>query len=215
MATLESLREQPRWFYPTLFSALISAGVNFFLIQRVGLDSLVKAVAQNESGFDQEALAQSALAHEGQILFFQSAATFLSSFLIALLTAKVLWLLLTLFGYGLPFKKTLAVVAHANMLSVILRETMIALTATIIQAPGAFDLSNPLATNAAFFLHPASPILSRVLVSLDLITLLNIGLLVIGLTKVAPMLSHKTASMTVIIPWVAYVGVTLLIPALA
>jgi hypothetical protein len=215
VATLESLREQPRWFYPTLFSAVISAVVNLYLIQRVGLSSLINAVAQAETVFDQEALAQNALAHRGQILFFQSAATFFSSFLIALLTAKVLWLLLTLFGYDLPFKKTLAVVAHANMLSVILREGMIAAAATIIQDPGALDLKNPLATNVAFFLHPTSPILFRILASLDLITLVNIGLLVIGLTKVAPKLSLRSASMTVVIPWVIYVGATLLIPVVA
>ena len=215
VATLESLREQPRWFFPTLLSALISAAVNLYLIKRVGLSSLINAVAQTETAFNQEALAQNALAHSGQILFFQSAATFFSLFLIALLTAKVLWLLITLFGYDLPFKKTLAVVAHANMLSVILREGMIALAATIIQNPGALDLKNPLATNAAFFLRPTSSVLSRILVSLDLITLLNIGLLVIGLTKVAPKLSLRAASMTVVIPWVTFVGATLLIPVLA
>ena len=212
VATLESLREHPRWFFPTLFSALISAAVNLYLIQRVGLGSLINAAAQAETAFDQEALAQNALAHSGQILFFQCAATVFSSFFVALLTAKVLWLLITLFGYDLLFKRTLAVVAHANMLAVILREGMTALAATIIQNPRALDLKNPLATNVTFFLHPTSLVLSRILVSLDLITLLNIGLLVLGLAKVAPRLSLRAASMTVVIPWVMYVGATLLIP---
>jgi hypothetical protein len=215
VATLDSLREQPRWFYPILLSALISAAVNLYLIQRVGLGPLINAVAQAETAIDQESLVQNAMSHRHQILFFQSAATFAGAFVIAFMTAKVLWLLLTLFGYDIPFKKTLAVVAHANMLSVILRESMIALAATIIRDPGAFDLRNPLATNAAFFLRPTSTVLFRILVSLDMITVMNIGLLVIGLTKVAPKLSVRAASMTVIIPWVTYVGATLLIPALA
>ncbi len=215
VATLESLREQPRWFYPTLCAALISATVNLYLIRRIGLNSLINAIVQTETAFDREGLAQNALAHGNQILFFQSAATFLGSFLVALLTAKVLWLLLTLLGRDLPFKKTLAVVAHANMLSVVLREGMIVLSVSIIQNPQAFDLKNPLATNAAFFLHPSSPVFSRFLAALDLITALNLGLLIIGLTKIAPKLSLRMASITVILPWTAYVGATLLIPMLA
>jgi hypothetical protein len=211
VTTLESLREQPRWFIPTLFSALISAAANLYFMQRVGLSSLINAVVQTNAGFDREALAQNALAHKGQILFFQSTATFVSPFLVALLTAKVLWLVHTLLGYDLPFKKTLAVVAHANMLSVILRVGMTALAVAMIRDPGALNLKNPLATNAAFFLHSTSPVLSRILASLDLITLLNIGILVLGLTKVAPRLSVKAAAMTVIVPWVVYEGATLLI----
>jgi hypothetical protein len=215
LATLASLQEQPRWFYPTLFAALISAAVNLYVVKRIGLNSLVGAIVQVETTLDREALAQNALAHAGQILFFQSIATFLGSFLVALLTAKVLWLLLTLLGQDLPFKKALAVVAHANMLAVVLREGMIALSVSIIRNPQAFDLKNPLATNAAFFLHPTSPVFSRFLAAFDLITTLNLGLLIIGLTKIAPKLSLRMASITVILPWTAYVGATLLIPMLA
>jgi hypothetical protein len=76
-----------------------------------------------------------------------------------------------------------------------------------------FDLRNPLATNLAFFLRPSSPVALRILSALDVITLVTIVLLIVGLTKVCDRLSARAALMVVVIPWMAYVGATLLIPS--
>jgi len=212
LGTLDSLRERPRWIYAVLLSAIISVAANSYIIERIGFVRLIESTFRAKAVIDPQGAMENALAHKGQILCFQAIATFVSPFFIALVTATVLWLLLTLFGHDLPFKKSLAVVAHANMLSIILRECMIVLTASIIRDAGAFNLRNPLATNIAFFLHPASPSLFRALASLDVITFMNMALLITGLTRVCARLSVKAASMIVVIPWAIYVGATLLIP---
>jgi hypothetical protein len=127
--------------------------------------------------------------------------------------AKTISLVLTLCGQDIPFKNILAAVAYVVALSVIVRQCLLALTATLIRDLSTFDLRNPLATNPAFFLQPTSPVAQRLLSSLDVITIVTIGLLIVGLTKVCDRLSRRAASLAVIIPWMTYVGVTLLIPS--
>jgi hypothetical protein len=214
MATLDSLRERPRWLFPVLLSAIISVAANFYVIERVGLVQMIEAASQSNAIMDPQAAVQNVLAHRDRILCLQAVFTFVNSFLVALVTAKVLWLLATLFGYDIPFKKTLAVVAHANMLSVVIRECMIVLTAAIIRDVHTFDLRNPLATNIAFFLPSTSPAEFRILASLDVITFMYAALLISGLTKVCAKLSLRAASMMVFFPWAIYVGATLFVPSL-
>lgn len=214
VATLESLRDRPQWLIPVLLSATLCVAVNFYVIRRIGLVRLINAAAQAKAVIDPQAAIQNALAHRSEILTFQALTTFVSSFVTVLVIAKVLWLLLTLFGWDILFKKILGIVAHVKLLSVVIRECMLALTVTLIRDLNTLDLRNPLATNPAFFFRPTSPAAYRTLSSLDVITLMEISLLIVGLTKVCPRLSLWAASLLVVIPWTIYVGATLLLPFL-
>jgi hypothetical protein len=212
LATLYSLREQPQWLYPALFSAIVTVAANLYVIRRIGLARLIEAALEAKAIIDPQGAIQFVLAHQDRILCFQSASIFVNVFVLVLVTAKVLWLLLTLFGYDISFKKILAIVTHANMPPAIIRSCMTALTAAVIRDVRTLDLKNPLATNIAFFLQPTSSAAFRILSSLDAITLLNIGLLIIGLTRVCSNLSARSASLMVLIPWTIYIGATLLLP---
>lgn len=213
-ATLDALQQHPRWFYPTLTAALLSAAVNYYAIQSIGFARLIAAVSKNQGYLDLEATIENALAHKSQILAVQAATAFLSPFVMALAIATVLWLLLTLLGHDIPWKKHLAIAAHANMLATVIQEIMIALTVFLIPDPGGFDLGNPLATNIAFFIKPQSPALLRLFHSLDLLTFLNMALLILGLTRLCPKLSLRSAIMLVAIPWMAGIGGLVLVPSL-
>jgi hypothetical protein len=212
LATLDALRERPRWLSPLLLSAAASTAANLYVVQRIGLARLIEAAAQTNAIIDPQGAVESVLAHQGRILCFQAASVAVNVFVLALVAAKVLWLLLTLFGFDIEYKKILAVVAHANMLPAILRACMLAITAAVIQNVQALDLRNPLATNIAFFLRPASPAAFHILSSLDAMTLSSIGLLIVGLRRVCSNLSALWASLMVLVPWMMYVGVTLLTP---
>jgi hypothetical protein len=214
LSTLASLRERPRWLYPALISGIVSAAVNFYVVQRIGLIRMIEATTNAKAMIDAQAILQNALEHKTQILCFQALSTVISSFLAAFGTATVLWLLLILFGYDMPFKRGLAVVTHVNLLSVVLRECMMMLATTFIGDMNQFDLNNPLATNIAFFVKPASPAAMRFLTSMDVITFLNIALLIAGLTKVSGKLPVRTASMMVLGPWTIYLGATIMIKSL-
>lgn len=211
-ATFDSLRKQPRWLVPAAFSAMVSAAANFYVIQRIGLVRLIETASRSNSVIDPQAAIQNVLAHQNQILFFQAVSIFLNVFLVALAAANFFWLALMLFGFDISFRKSLAVVAHANMLPIVARGCMTVLTAAAVRDAGSLDIKNPLATNLAFFLRPSSPAALRILTSLDVIALINAGLLIVGLARVCPKLSLTAASATVFICWAIYIGITLLVP---
>lgn len=212
VATLESLRERPAWLVPVLASAIFSMAINLFVVRRVGFARLINAAGHSSVVIDPQAAMQSALAHQNLILVFQATSTFMGSFLTILVIAKTISLVLTLCGQNTTFKHILAAVAHVVALSVIVRQSLLALTAALIRDLNTLDLRNPVATNPAFFLQMKSPAAQRLLSALDVITIVTIGLLITGLTKVCDRLSRRAASLAVIIPWMTYVGVTLLIP---
>jgi hypothetical protein len=214
VVTLASLGERSRWLCPVLVSAAISVAANFYVIYRIGLVRLINAAAKSNAILDPQAAVQNALAHPHQIHVIQALSTFIGSLLTTLVVAKVIWLILTLLGQDIRFKKVLSLTAYVTALSVIIRGCMLALTTTLIRDLNTLDLRNPLATNPAFFLQPLSPMAFRILSSLDVITFMNIALLTIGLTKMCTRLSLRTASMVVVIPWVIYIGTSLLLPTL-
>jgi hypothetical protein len=212
LATFDSLRDRPRWFFPVLLSAIVSGAANFYIIQRIGLIRLIKTASQSNRMIDPQIAVQNVLDHQNRIFAIQAVSVFVNVFVIALMTAVVFWLLLTILGHNISFKKSLAAVSHANMLPIIVRGCMTALAAAIIQDAGALNLRNPLATNIAFFLRPSSPVALRLLTSLDAITFANAILLAMGLKRVCPQLSVRAALAVVFICWAAYIGVKLFVP---
>ncbi len=169
---------------------------------------------RNAAALDAEAVLESALERQAQILFFQGLSTFAGVAVAALLSAKVLWLVLEVKGDDLPFRKVLAVVAHVTMLTAVVRQSMLALTVTLMRDPARLDLHNPLATNLAFYLRPADPTVFRLLAAADLLTLAKICLVALGLSAVSDRLSFRAALLVVLVPWGAYVGLSLALPAL-
>lgn len=212
LATFDSLRERPRWLFPVLLSAIVSAATNFYIIRRIGLIQMIRTASQSNYIIDPQAAIQNVLEHQDRILFIQTASVFVNVFAIALVTAMAFWLLLIILGYDISFRKSLAVVAHANMLPIVVKGCMIVLTAAAIQDAGSLNLKNPLATNIGFFLRPSSPVALRILTSLDAIAFANAILLIMGLTRAYPKLSARAASMMVFMCWAVYVSATLFVP---
>jgi hypothetical protein len=215
LATLNSLRDRPQWFMALLVAGAYSVLVNFYVVQRAGLERLMTKLLKSAPLIDPQGVLQSALLHQNRIVLIQALATFVGAFVIAFVVARVLWLLLIVAGKDVVFKRVFAVVAHATLLTTVIRESALALTVTLVRDLDKLDLRNPLATNPGFFVHPASPTASRILTWLDLITLTNIFLLVVGLTKVCDGLSRRVAAALVVVPWLAWVGASLLLASLA
>lgn len=214
VVTLESLSERPEWRRPLLVAAAVSVAANSYVVRRIGMLRLISAAAKSNALLDPQVAMQNALAHPYQIYVFQALATFVGSLLATLVVAKVIWLILTLLGRDIRFVNILALSTYVAALSATIRGCMLVLTATLIQDLNRLDLRNPLATNPAFFLRPVSPSAFRLWSSLDLLTIMSIVLLTIGLTKTCPRLSARVAALIVVVPWVIYVGTSLLLPSL-
>jgi hypothetical protein len=210
--TLDTIQENPQWFCPLLFAAVFSAAANSYMMFRIGIVRLVGAALKASGAIDPKAVLDGAAAQKTGILIFQGLGTMAGTFITALVAAKVIWLLLIMFGEDIGYRKVLAVVAHVNMLTIVIRETMMVLTMTAMRDLDGFNLQNPLATNLAFFLNPSSPAAFHLLRSLDLISFANIFLLALGLSKLSLRFSIRQANALVIIPWGIYLAVSLLLP---
>jgi hypothetical protein len=209
-----SFQEHPRWLFPILVSGILSALVNFYVIQKIGFIRMIQAVTQEKAIIDSKGVLENALTNKNQILIIQAATSFIGPFLIALVVATVLWLLLVLLGHNVPFKTNLAIAAHANMVAVVLKELMLIVTVMIIPDITNLDLNNPLATNLAFFFKPLSPTLLRLFSNLDALTFLNMAMIIVGINRACPKLSQGAATLIIGIPWVLYLGCILLTPLL-
>jgi hypothetical protein len=210
--TLGRLKDRPQWFFPLLVTAAYSVIVNMYVIGRIGLPRLIQATLQANAAFDPQSTLETALARKGLILTMQGLSTSVGTFVTALVVAQVLWLILSTLGREPGFKPILAVVAHASMLTGLLKGSMLALTVTLMQNMESFDLRNPLATNPAFFFRPASAGTSRLMAALDLIVLLQIALLALGLSRVTGGLTFRRAFLLVSIPWAFYTGISVALP---
>ena len=213
-AALCSLKERPHWLCALLIAAGWSVAVNFYVVGRIGFARLLSVAVQANATIDPQTVLQNALERKTMIFAVQGISTFLGTFVTALIVAKVLWLVATVIGVDLHFRRVLAVVAHVAMLVSVVRESMLALTVTAMRNLDNFDMRNPLATNLAFFFRPDSPVVFRLLASLDILTLANVFLLALGLSKVSDDLSLRKAGLLVAVPWGFYVVGSALLPSL-
>ncbi|MEJ2083797.1 MAG: YIP1 family protein [Acidobacteriota bacterium] len=207
LRTLESLGAHPRWLLPILCASLAAGIVNYYLVERVGLGRLIAVVARSNEAIDPDAVLQQALANKTQIILIQAFSSVFGVVVAALLIALVLWLIVLVVGADATYRHVLALVAHVTFLTTIVRQSMLAMAITARNSWDGFDLTNPLATNLGYFLRPESIAVSRILDSIDLISLAGIWLLIVGLLRISRSLSRSTAIGVVVVPWILYVAV--------
>ena len=193
LATLNSLSRRPRWLFPLLLAGGYSTAVSYYVIARLGFVRLIAKTVQASPQLDPDTVVQNALAHQTQIMLFQSISTFLGAFATASLIALILWLVVLLVGGDVVYKNVLSVSAHVALFTTVVRQTMLAVTVTVNNDLDSFDFNNPLATNVAFFVHTSSKFAARILSSLDIVTITTVVLLALGLSKVSKRLSPTAA----------------------
>jgi hypothetical protein len=212
LATLDLLRDRPRWLAPLLLSSAYVTAANYYAVTRFGLERVAAAVVRIQSGVDPRILTESILAHKDRILLMHAASAFAGSILAALFAALYLWLLVLVAGGEVPFKPVLSVVVHVGLLVAVVEYTMVVAVVTLDGSPNTLSLKNLLATNPAFFLRPESRAVFRLLSSLDIISFARLTLLAAGLSKVSASVSRFAAFMVVFVPWCMYVAAGAVIP---
>jgi len=124
------------------------------------------------------------------------------------LYALVLW---ASFNFGLgaqtSYGQVFAVTMYAS-LPYLVQTLLIAITLFLGDNAESFDLKNPVATNLAYFLPDAGPLLKGLLQSLDIVKLWSVVLQVIGMAIIAKKTISQSA-MIVGIFWVLGVAVTI------
>jgi hypothetical protein len=131
-----------------------------------------------------------------------------------LAAAFFLWLAFKVAGTSPPFKGTLAVAAH-GLLPVMLSKLLM-LPAIFQKAPVDPDLLPRLLPSslAAFLPEKISPVALAAAGAVDLFAFWSLALVVVGMSRLSGA-STRRATITVVILWLAYVGLLRVAPAAA
>ena len=193
-ATFTDIRRNARWWVPFVITTILALGFNVVLDKKIGYDQVAanqtKLNPKAEEQLEQLPAAQQqqrlhAIGNFSKVVFGYGAPVIGIVFL--LIIAAVL---MGTFNFGLgteiSFKQALAVCSY----SFLIRGVYVLLMAGAVLAnsdPSTFNISNPIATNPAFFLSITDTprFLYSVLGMIDLLTLwvfamLGIGFAVVG-----------------------------------
>lgn len=203
--TLASLKDRPRHFQALLLAAFYAAAVSSWIVQRIGLRTILQKTLQASQTVDADTMLANTLQHQTQILWAQAASTFVGTFITAYAIGLLLWLLVTVAGKEVRLKAINAVVAHAVLFYTVIKYTLFALSVLFSGNLAAINIKNPLATNAAFFIHTSSHLLQHLARSLDALMLAAAVLIILGLRSVTTRLSGLAASLIVLLPWLVYI----------
>ncbi|HEX6177010.1 MAG TPA: hypothetical protein VF057_01525 [Thermoanaerobaculia bacterium] len=204
-ATVASLKEKPRHFVAVLIASAYATLLSSWIVQRVGLENILRNTMQASGSVDADTMLANAMQYKTQILWTQALSTFVGTLTTAYFVGVVLWLIVTIAGEDVRLKTVNAVVAHSALFYAVVKYTMFAISVGLSRNPAAINIKNPLATNGAFFLQTGSYLLQHVIRSFDAIVLAAVVLLIVGLRSVSRKLSPVTASLIVLVPWLAYV----------
>ncbi|HEY4642219.1 MAG TPA: hypothetical protein VII75_12805 [Thermoanaerobaculia bacterium] len=203
--TLQSLKEEPRYFSALLIAALYATALSSWIVQHIGLTNILQNTIRATQTIDTQTMLANILRYRTQILWTQAISTFAGTIITAYMIALILWLVVTIAGEEVRLRSINAVVAHVMLFYVAIKYTLFALSVVFNRNAAAVNLKNPLATNAAFFFHANSQLLQHVMRSLDVIVLAAVALIIIGIRAMSPRMSAAVASLVVLIPWSIYI----------
>jgi hypothetical protein len=204
--TFTDLRRNASWWAPFLIIVIVSFVFGYVVNQRVGFRKVVdnqiqlqpKAAARLEqlpADEREKALAQQVSITKG-VLYALPLIGLISYAIFAgvlLLTVKIVSSASVTFGsfYALIVYSRLPEVVKGLL-------TILSLLAGV--SSDAFDIKNPVATNAAYFLDPAgSPVLRALLSSLDVITIWTLVLVAIGIACIAKV--KRSTAFAIVFGW--------------
>jgi hypothetical protein len=188
--TMADLRRNASWWVPWLLLSIASIAFAFTLDKRVGWDQVMETQIQSnpktaekmeKMPADQREKIEKIQVTSARVIGYASPVTTL----IALVVASGALLGLFNFGFGtkLTFKELMGVTAYGFLPSIL--STMLTIMVLFIVEPDTFDVKNPLATSAGYFVPGTMPFLKTLLGAFDVFTLWQVFLLAVGVAQLS------------------------------
>lgn len=210
--TFQQINLIPSWVLPLLLAIIISGAGWLVVVNRIGLETLMRLQIEGTSRAEEMSQAQieettEQLANSPFMQFMMYTSATVGPVLIALVTALVLLLGLYLLGGDTNFKKVFSVVAHTFFFYYVVYTGLTIVVVLLIAEPETLDLQNPIYTNLAFlFDRKESPVAYAAASSIDLVSFYHIYLLSLGLSIVSQKASYRGCLGVVLVLWGIYVG---------
>jgi hypothetical protein len=188
--TMADLRRNASWWVPWLLISLVSVAFVFSLDKKIGWAQVIETEIQsNPKGAERiERLApeqrDKMLKQQEMSARFVGYAAPVTTLLMLVVVAGVLLGMFN-FGFGakLNFKELMGVAAYGFLPSII--STLLMIVMMFFVEPESFDLKNPIATSAGYFVPSTMPFLKTVLGAFDLFTLWTVFLLAVGVSSLS------------------------------
>jgi hypothetical protein len=181
--TFEDIKRKASWWVPFVLSSVFAIAFFVTIDKKVGFDQVTREMMSHNSQMQQQTPEQQertiALVSNATKYFGYAAPVFILIY--GLIIAVVL---MATFNFAMqaeiPFSNSLAIVFYAWLPAIL--SSILGIISLMIGNPDNFHMQNPVATNPAYFLDPASTskFLYAFLTSFDVISLWTVVLLGIG-----------------------------------
>jgi len=208
--TFTDLRRNASWWAPFLIIVVVSLAFSYVVDQKVGfrkvVDNQIQLQPKAAERLDQMPADQREKALARQVLITKGvtyAVPLFGLIVYAVFAGVLLGTVKVVTSAEITFGALFALIVYTRLPEVVKAVlTILSLAAGV--SSDAFDIKNPVATNAAYFLDPAgSPVLRALLSSLDVITLWTLVLVSIGVACVSQI--KRGTAFAIVFGWFAVI----------
>ena len=215
-AAFEDINIKPGFMVPLIAGLLLALLTWQAIGHLVNLeDLLIASIKSNPRVADQLTPEQMQQQARFSVPIIQYAAPIAGVPIMIFLTSGVLMLMVWISGAETTFTKIAGVVSLTMFLQAFVGAVLLILVFALAADPLTINLENPLMTNPGSLVDAReSPVLNRLLSSLDIVVWYVIFLLGLGLSKIARPMKTANGVLLVAIPYLLYVGIRMAIAAL-
>jgi hypothetical protein len=208
--TFTDLRRNASWWAPFLIIVIVSVIFSYVVDQKVSfrkvVDNQIQLQPRAAEQLEQMAADKREKAIEQRVLITKVVTyvvPLIGLVLYAIFAAVLLATLKVVSNAQVAFGALFAMIVYTRLPEVV-RAVLVILSLLAGVSSDSFDIKNPLATNAAYFLDPSSsPVLRALLSSLDVITIWALVLVAIGVACVAKV--KRGTAFAIVFGWFALV----------
>lgn len=181
--TFQDIRQNSSWWVPLILFSLLSIGFFQLIDKKVGFDEVARHMMESNPRTAQMPADQLARVTDITAKSLKYGGYFSPIFLLfyAVVIAAVLWFSFNFFmDAEIPFGRAISIVMYGWLPSIV--GTGLAMLTLLLGNPEGFRLENPVGTNPAYFMDPAttSKFLYTTLTAFDVISLWCVALIGIG-----------------------------------
>lgn len=202
--TFQDIRQNASWWVPFVILSLMSILFFQMIDKKVGFDEVARHMMESNSRVQQLPADQQARTIDVTAKFMKGAgyASPIFTLFYAAVIAGVLWFSFNFFmDAQIPFGRAMAIVFYGWLPIIV--TTVLATITLMLGNPEGFRMENPVGTNPAYFLDPASTskFLYTILTSFDVISLWCVVLIGIGFAVNAKKRISASSGITLVAAW--------------
>jgi hypothetical protein len=200
--TFESIARRPTWLVPLLLWTALSLGITAMLLPKIDWEKMTRAQMEKSGQTVTEEQVQSRIAQSkkfGGVISYCIGA--ISPWVVALMTAVVIWGSFKAFGWDSTFKQAIGVTAHA-FLPGVLKAVLLLVLVWRQETVDPQALGDLLRSNLGFLVaRDSSKPLHALLQSIDIFSFWSLWLFVIGFAAAAK-IKRGSAAGVILTLWV-------------